>query len=303
MKKFGMHVAILLLICAGLSACFQTYGQGDKRVLTAPEIAEKALASTVHLFVIRGSNPYSASANFIGSGFFITPRSIVTNYHVIENFMPVLVDHMEEKQLQYRVIAIPTQVIADAKGNFDNKGVSNNVRNGNPSIIEVNHNPIFDKRFGDLAILKTITTEKQPIAIGNSDTVKIGEAVYIAGTAIYRDVSKEAEANMFPCFTSGIISNIQIYGNGYGSETQTFVLTARSTRGSSGSPLLNNKGEVVGIIVGHAFTPSAVGKIEDGEIIPKRAKGSMQVEYWVDAPQNFTLAIPVKYLEKLLAEN
>ena len=172
-----MHVAILLLICAGLSACFQTYGQGDKRVLTAPEIAEKALASTVHLFVIRGSNPYSASANFIGSGFFITPRSIVTNYHVIENFMPVLVDHMEEKQLQYRVIAIPTQVIADAKGNFDNKGVSNNVRNGNPSIIEVNHNPIFDKRFGDLAILKTITTEKQPIAIGNSDTVKIGEAV------------------------------------------------------------------------------------------------------------------------------
>lgn len=296
MKKLNqslIHAVILLLICAGLSACFQTYGQEDKNVLTAPEIAEKALASTVHLFVVRGSEADSVSAAFIGSGFFITPKSIVTNYHVIEDYMPPLVEYMEEKQLQNRVIAIPTQVIAAAKGTFDNKDVSNNVRNGNPSIIEVNRNPIFDKGLEDLAILQTITTEKQPIDIGNSDTVKIGEAVYIAGTALNRTTS--GEIRMFPCFTSGIISNIQIGYNDDGGRTQAFVLTAPSTPGSSGSALLNDKGEVVGIISGHLFTPSPVGIIG-----PKWITGN---EYWVDAPQNFTRAIPVKYLEKLLAEN
>lgn len=289
MKKISqslIHVVILLLICAGLSACFQTYGQGDKRVLTAPEIAEKALASTVHLFVVRGAEPDSASADFIGSGFFITEKSIVTNHHVIE-------DHMEDKQLKDRVIAIPNQVIADANGTLDNKGVSKNVRRGNLSIIEVDHSPIFDKGLEDLAILKTITTQKQPIDIGNSDAIKIGETVYIAGTALKRTTSGETQ--MFPCFTSGIISNIQIGDNGYGSKTQGFTLTAPSTPGSSGSALLNNKGEVVGIISGHLFTPSPVGKIGP--------KGITGTEYWVDAPQSFTVAIPVKYLEKLIAEN
>ena len=286
MKKFSMHVAILLLICAGLSACFQTYGQEDKKVITAPEIAEKALASTVHLFVVRGDEPDFAYATFIGSGFFITKNSIVTNYHVIE-------EQMVETQLKYRVIAIPTQVIADASGFIGDDKVSKNVRRGSSDIIEVDRIPIFDKGLEDLAILKTITTQKQPINRGNSDTVKIGEAVYIAGTALNRTTSGEIQ--MFPCFTSGIISNIQIGYNDDGGRTQAFVLTAPSTPGSSGSALLNDKGEVVGIISSHLFTPSPVGKIG--------SKGITGNEYWVDAPQNFTLAIPVKYLEKLLAEN
>lgn len=291
MKKISqslIHVVILLLICAGLSACFQTYGQGDKRVLTAPEIAEKALASTVHLFVARGAEPDSASADFIGSGFFITQKSIVTNYHVIEDYMD-----KEEAQLINRVIAIPTEVIADASGFIGNDTVSKNVRKGAPDIIEVNHVPIFDNGLEDLAILKTITTQKQPIDIGNSDAIKIGETVYIAGTALKRTTS--GEPVMFPCFTSGIISNIEIRNNSYGSKTQGFILTAPSTPGSSGSALLNNKGEVVGIISGHLFTPSPVGKI--------RPEGITGNESWVDAPQSFTVAIPVKYLEKLIAEN
>lgn len=220
-------------------------------MLTGPEIAEKALASTVHLFVVNGGEPNSAKAVFIGSGFFITPESIVTCHHVIKDEM-----NKEETDLINRVITVPTEAITNGIGFTMNHVVSKVVQRRDPVIIEVDYNPISDGKVKDLAILKTIQTQRQPMSIGNSDAVKIGEPIYIAGTAVTYSINQPFETgHIFPYFTSGIISSIRFRNYPDGRKVERFVITAVSTNGSSGSALINNKGEVVGVICGSLSTP------------------------------------------------
>ena len=66
-------VAVLLLFCTINTAPAQT-------TLSAEDIAEKALAATVYL-EMQDKNGKTLG---IGSGFFVKPNLIATNYHVIE---------------------------------------------------------------------------------------------------------------------------------------------------------------------------------------------------------------------------
>ena len=74
-ESFALHIAavVLLLICSTTIAPAQT-------VLPAEDIAEKALAGTVYL-EMKDKNGKTLG---IGSGFFVKPNLIATNYHVIE---------------------------------------------------------------------------------------------------------------------------------------------------------------------------------------------------------------------------
>ena len=66
-------IVLLLLFCTISTVPAQT-------TFTAEDIAEKALAATVYL-EMKGTNGKTLG---IGSGFFVKPNQIVTNYHVIE---------------------------------------------------------------------------------------------------------------------------------------------------------------------------------------------------------------------------
>ena len=84
----------------------------------------------------------------------------------------------------------------------------------------------------DLVILQVPNFNIPPLPLGNSDATKIGETVYIAGNP-----KESTEA-----FSYGIISSIQ------GSSTdKRFQMTAMAPPWSSGIPVLNEKGEVIGI--------------------------------------------------------
>ena len=184
---------------------------------TVPEISEKALAATVYL-EMRDSNGKTLG---FGSGFFVTPNLIATNYHVIAG------------------AASGTAKLVGKSTIYKIEGFT------------------ATYKYNDLVLLKVSASGINPLPIGNSDAVKIGETVYVAGNP------KGLEGT----FSDGIISS-RHGGHAKG----RLQMTAPISPGSSGGPVLNGKGEVIGV---------SYAILEGG--------------------QNLNFAIPSLYLKTLLA--
>ena len=108
----------------------------------------------------------------------------------------------------------------------------------------------------DLALLQVTIPGVKPLRLGDNDKVRIGDQVYVAGSP------KGLEGT----FSDGIISRIS---RGEGKEY--LQMTAPISPGSSGGPVLNSEGKVIGV---------AFMTIEGG--------------------QNLNFAIPSKYVKALL---
>jgi len=94
----------------------------------------------------------------------------------------------------------------------------------------------------DLAIIK-ISGNFIPVTIGKSDAVEIGHRVYVLG-------NPEGLANSF---SEGILSGRRVVG-----PIKRLQITAAISPGSSGSPLLNDRGEVIGVVVSQSETGQAL---------------------------------------------
>ena len=186
---------------------------------TAPQIAEKALAATVYL-EMQDSNGVPLG---FGSGFFVRDNLIATNYHVIEG------------------AARGTAKLVGQFSTYTIEGVT------------------ATDQTNDLALLKVTMYGINPLPLGNSSDVKIGETVYVAGNP------KGLEGT----FSNGIISSRR---DPYTKER--LQMTAPISPGSSGGPVLNSKGEVIGV----SFMTLVGG-------------------------QNLNFAIPSRYLTELLTES
>ena len=91
----------------------------------------------------------------------------------------------------------------------------------------------------DIAVLKIDATGLKAAAFGNSDELQVGETVVAIGNPLGTELAGSV--------TSGIVSalNREITTNGY---SQKYIQTdAAINPGNSGGPLLNSKGEVIGI--------------------------------------------------------
>ena len=110
----------------------------------------------------------------------------------------------------------------------------------------------------DLVILKISVPGSQVISLGDSDTVQIGAPIYAVGNP----------RGLEGTFSQGIISSIRKV------ETDKILqLTAPISPGSSGGPVLNSKGQVIGV---------SVATFRGG--------------------QNLNFAIPSNYLKKLMGQ-
>ena len=108
----------------------------------------------------------------------------------------------------------------------------------------------------DLIILKISVPQAQVIPLGDSDTVQVGAPIYAAGNP----------RGLEGTFSQGIISSTRKIGM-----DKILQLTAPISPGSSGGPVLNNKGQVIGV---------SVATFRGG--------------------QNLNFAIPSNYLKKLM---
>ena len=108
----------------------------------------------------------------------------------------------------------------------------------------------------DLVILKISAAKSSSLSIGNSDTVEVGEPIYAVGNP----------QGLEGTFSQGIVSSIRQVGS-----DKLLQITAPISPGSSGGPVLNSRGEVVGV---------SVATFRDG--------------------QNLNFAIPSNYMKDLL---
>ena len=109
----------------------------------------------------------------------------------------------------------------------------------------------------DLVILK-VSGEGSPLSLGDNHTAQIGESIYVTGNP----------KGWTGTFSIGVISSFQMRYAG-----KRIQITAPVSPGSSGGPVLNDKGEVIGVVYAVHGGPDA---------------------------QNLNLAIPVNYLKALL---
>ena len=159
----------------------------------------------------------------IGSGFFVKPNIIATNYHVIEG------------------AAKGTAKLVGKFTRYKIEGVT-----------------ATDKT-NDLALLKVTADGIKPLSLGDSDKVRIGETVYVAGNP------KGLEGT----FSDGIISSQRDKLT-----KERLQMITPISPGSSGGPVLNKKGEVIGV---------SFMTLEGG--------------------QNLNYAIPSEYLKKLIKQS
>ena len=229
-------IIVLFLFCIISTTPAQT-------TLPAEDIAEKALAATVYL-EMKDKNGKTLG---IGSGFFVKPNLIATNYHVIEG------------------AAKGTAKLVGKNVIFVIEGVSGTDAKNDLALLKITMPGIKPAQDAIGLVVNEIILERRygikPVLLGDSDDVRIGETVYVAGNP------KGLEGT----FSDGIISSRRDKHT-----KERLQMTAPISPGSSGGPVLNRKGEVIGVsFAGH------------------RA---------LDA-QNLNFAIPSKYLKKLLEQS
>ena len=167
---------------------------------TVPQIAEKALAATVSLEM----RDRKGAVLSRGSGFFVRSNLIATNYHVIEG------------------AARGTAKLVDRYRTYTIEGIA-----------------ATDKT-NDLVLLKVSVYGINPLPLGDSNTVRIGEKIYVAGNPL----------GLEGTVSDGIISSRR---DRYTKER--LQMTAPISPGSSGGPVLNRKGKAIGVSVSgyHGF--------------------------------------------------
>ena len=157
------------------------------------QIAKTALNATV-LLVMEDADGGVLSW---GSGFFVQPNQIATNFHVIEGA---------------------------------SRGTARRV--GQKTEYTIEGFTALDES-QDLAILQVTAPGVPPLPLGDSDSVEIGATVYVVGNP---------KGYLEGTFSNGIISGVR-----EGATNKQLQMTAPISPGSSGGPVLNGKGEVIGV--------------------------------------------------------
>src|SRR5262249_38199584 len=116
---------------------------------------------------------------------------------------------------------------------------------------------LSDDEAKDIAILRIEAADVPVLKLGNSNQVKVGEEVLLIG----------APRGLDQRVSNGIISGIRVLDDG----TKVIQTTAPASPGSSGGPLLDRLGSVIGILT-----------------------------FSVVAGQNLNFAIPVNYARGML---
>ncbi|MDO5555649.1 MAG: trypsin-like peptidase domain-containing protein [Clostridia bacterium] len=114
------------------------------------------------------------------------------------------------------------------------------LENGN----SYNGNVVWSDEDLDLAIVKISATTLKTITLGDSDNIKIGEKTYAIGNPIGIEFQRTVTSGII----SGVNRTIKIEEENSTSYMEDLIQTdATINPGNSGGPLINLKGEVIGI--------------------------------------------------------
>ena len=196
--------------------------------------------------------------NIKGTGFIISDDGrFITNAHVWRQ--------IQDNEMAYAGVSVP--------GPTNEKGLTPYHR------FKVEKIAIDDEN--DLALLKIISDKKfEPIKnLGNSETVKEGEDVIYIGYPLAPELLNMG-FGITMTTNKCIISSVKRNMNG---NLQFFLTDTHVNNGSSGSPLFNEQGEVIGVISAKISTRIPI----QGGII-------------ADIPANMGICRPINLAKELL---
>ncbi len=187
------------------SAVLLSYGSDELSELSPADLYEQNVNSTVGIttsgrMTSRYGSGYTYQAS--GSGFIITGDGyILTNYHVIEGSDTVTVATYDEETYDAEVIG-------------------------------------YDES-NDIAVLKIDAKNLKPVTFGDSDKLRVGDAVYAIGNPL---------GELTFSLTSGIVSALsRNVKTGSGTSMNLIQTDCAINSGNSGGALFNDVGEVIGI--------------------------------------------------------
>ena len=188
------------------------FTQSDEKALSAQEVYQKVSPAVVTIST-KGTEYkgfFAQNVEGIGSGFIINEDGyILTNYHVVE-------------------LAISNNT----------KDVTVILSNGEEVAAKVVN---YDQN-RDIAMIKLADGTKVPAVaeLGDSDGLYVGQEVVAIGTPLGK--------NFAQTLTKGIVSGVNRNLTTEGGNTGDYIQTdAAINSGNSGGPLINTKGEVIGI--------------------------------------------------------
>lgn len=188
----------LYLICLSflLHSCENKNGSTVTKLLNASEIYSETVENTVTIITEKA----------LGSGFFVAPDLIVTNYHVIEgaSVVKVKLNNQEKEYTAEGYVAV-------------------------------------DKN-NDIVLIKVNCSHAEFIKIADS-IPKPGDLLYAIGSPLGLSTS----------ISDGLLSGIRM-----GKNKNLYQISIPISHGSSGCPILNNKGQAVGVAVGGVAEANAI---------------------------------------------
>ncbi len=231
-NRLGMKITALALVCAligGAAGAGITHYAASAGSSTAIEVSDRQVAEVKQVKVdgkqqLTMQEVYAANVDSVvsinvstkttnvfgqttesaasGSGFFITKDGyILTNYHVIDGATSVKVTTYDGTSYDAVVVG----------GDEDY----------------------------DIAVIKVQGTDFQPVVLGDSGTLQIGESVAAVGNPL---------GELTFSMSAGIVSCVNRAINVDGKPFNMIQVDCSINPGNSGGPLFNSYGEVVGIV-------------------------------------------------------
>lgn len=181
------------------------------KTLTGTEVYDLATTQVVAITTeITYTNyfGFTSSAAVSGSGFIISSDGyILTNHHVIEDAVQ---GGYEVTVLLYDGSEYTATVIG------------------------------YDGDYSDVAVLKIDAEGLNPVTVGDSDAIRVGESVYAVGNPL-----GELQFSMSTGSVSALDREVS---SSDGSTINMFQIDAAVNKGNSGGPAYNDRGEVIGIV-------------------------------------------------------
>lgn len=202
-----------------------------------------------------------------GSGFLISPDGyLLTNAHVVSDIREgdqagkrTLLFQLAVQALRSRGLAVNNQSVAQAAGVLANQAYLSEFQRVNVVVLQSGRRFPFEiKAYGapsgqasdlatgkDVAVLKIEAKNTPTLHIGNSDGIQVGDKVYVMGYPGAADSSLlDARSSLEPTINDGAISAKKTSADG----APILQTSTSATHGNSGGPVLNEKGEAIGLL-------------------------------------------------------